>query len=197
MKSPKEKKKSRGPTLYDPTSDKPFQLSRYRIELFMRCPRCFWLALRVGLKRPPMYPYTLNNAVDLLMKKEMDVYRKKQKPHPFMKRCGINAVPFKHPKLSNWRLTTKGKGMRYLFPGTNLDIMGSPDDVWLILSDNPPSIAIVDTKATSAKKIHPIEDDWWKSYKRQIDIYIWLLDRQGTGYPGSRTGYFLLLNGDA
>lgn len=186
----------RGPKLFDPRSRELFQLSRYRLERFVECPQCFWLELRKGLKRPEPHPYTLNSAVDLLVKREFDIYRKRGAPHPLMTRFGIHGIPFDHPKLADWRLTTAHKGMRYIYPGTNLDIMGSPDDIWLIAVPEP-CLAVVDTKATSAKEIRPIEDAWWDSYRRQLDIYIWLLDRQGTGYSVSRTGYFLLLNGIA
>ncbi len=188
--------KKRGPTLFVPGSEKPFQLSRYRIERFMGCARCFWLELRRGLKRPEPHPYTLNNAVDLLVKREFDLCRTRGEPHPIMTRFGIKGVPFNHPELHNWQLATKGKGMRFLHTETNLDIMGSPDDIWRVDESTGLHLSVVDTKATSAKETHPIEDDWWKSYRRQIDIYVWLLKRQVPGYPVSRTGYFLLLNGD-
>ena len=182
-------------TLFDPNSTTPFQLSRYRLERFLDCPRCFWLDLRKGVKRPEPRPYTLNNAVDLLVKQDFDRYRLRKEPHPIMTRFGIDGMPFNHPKLAAWRLTTKGKGMRFRYPKTTLDIMGAPDDIWLVRSGGAESLAIVDTKATSAKEIHPIGDQWWTSYRRQLDVYAWLLARQNTGYAVARTGYFLLLNG--
>jgi hypothetical protein len=42
--------KSRG--LFDPTSDKPFKVSRSGIELYLECPRCFYLNHRHGIRRP-------------------------------------------------------------------------------------------------------------------------------------------------
>jgi hypothetical protein len=183
-------------TLFDPSSDTPFQLSRYRLERSMDCPRCFWLELRKGLKRLEPHPYTLNGAVDRLVKKEFDVYRERQEPHPIMTEFGIVGVPWNDPRLKDWRLTVKGKGMRFLHTETNLDIMGAPDDIWLV-GEVEKRVAIVDTKATSSKTEHPIEDDWWRSYRRQLDIYVWLLERMDPGHPVSPTGYFLLLNGQA
>jgi len=38
--------------LFDPKSDKPFALSRSKVELFMDCPRCFYLDRRLGIARP-------------------------------------------------------------------------------------------------------------------------------------------------
>jgi hypothetical protein len=51
---------------------KNWKLSRSKIDLFLECPRCFYLDNKLGLKRPPGYPFALNSAVDLLLKKEFD-----------------------------------------------------------------------------------------------------------------------------
>ena len=50
---------------YDPNSKKPFIMSRSKIDLFMECPKCFYLDRRIGIQRPPGYPFSLNNAVKL------------------------------------------------------------------------------------------------------------------------------------
>jgi len=39
------------------------QLSRSKIDLFVECPRCFWLDVGQGVRRPSGPPFTLNNAV--------------------------------------------------------------------------------------------------------------------------------------
>ena len=56
--------------LFDPESDKPFALSRSKVELFMDCPRCFYLDRRLGIARPAGFPFNLNPAVDALLKTE-------------------------------------------------------------------------------------------------------------------------------
>lgn len=196
VEQPKERKSRK--EIFDPKSEKPFQLSRYALEEFMDCKLCFWLGRRWGVKRPQPHPYTLNTAVDLLVKREFDFYRNLQESHPVMIEYGIDAVPFTHPELKTWRSTAPGQGMRYLHPATNLVIMGAPDDIWLVRDVNP-SLIIVDTKATSSKEneIHPVEDDWWKSYRRQLDIYAYVLEKkhEETGYPVSDVGWFLLMQG--
>jgi hypothetical protein len=50
-------------------------LSRSKLELFTECPRCFYANLKLGIKRPPSFPLSLNNAVDALFKKEFDQHR--------------------------------------------------------------------------------------------------------------------------
>ena len=62
--------------LYDPKSDKPFAINRSKIDLFLECPKCFYLDCRLGLGRTSMPSFSLNSAVDALLKKEFDLLRK-------------------------------------------------------------------------------------------------------------------------
>src|SRR3989339_2177686 len=89
--------------LYIPDSSLPFRLSRSKIDLFINCPRCFYLDRRLGVGRPPGFPFSLNSAVDKLLKKEFDIYRAKASSHPLMAKYKIDAVPFKHDNLEDWR----------------------------------------------------------------------------------------------
>ena len=65
--------KTRG--LFDPQLQEPFVISRSGIDLFIQCPRCFYLDKRLGTGRPPGFPFSLNSAVDALLKKEFDGHR--------------------------------------------------------------------------------------------------------------------------
>jgi len=67
------------------------RLSPNSLNLFLECPNCFWLEKKMGIKRPPSYPYGLNLAVDGLLKDEFDDYRKKEIPHPILEENGIKA----------------------------------------------------------------------------------------------------------
>jgi hypothetical protein len=49
--------------LFDAKSDKHFPLSRTKVELFLDCPRCFYLDRRLGIGRPAGFPFNLNSAV--------------------------------------------------------------------------------------------------------------------------------------
>src|SRR3989344_9696529 len=109
--------------LFDPKSDKYFQVSRSKIDLFLECPLCFYLDRRLGVGRPSMPAFTLNVAVDRLLKKEFDIYRAKKETHPLMKRYKISAVPFAHADLDLWRgKFTRG---RFFYSGTKLNINGA------------------------------------------------------------------------
>ena len=70
--------------LFNPKSEEPFVFSRSRIDNFLECKRCFYLTNKIGIARPPSFPFNLNNAVDELLKNEFDTYREKQEPHPIM-----------------------------------------------------------------------------------------------------------------
>ena len=113
---------------FDPESEKPFALSRTKVELFIDCPRCFYLDRRLGVGRPAGFPFNLNSAVDALLKTEFDEYRKKGETHPLMAKAGINAVPHAPPELETWR--SNFKGVRTLHERTNLELYGAIDDLW-------------------------------------------------------------------
>ena len=100
-------------SFYDKKSNTPFKISRSKFFNFLRCKRCFYLDRVVGLKEPSMPGWALNIAVDELLKKEFDIYRKEQKPHPVMIKHNLNLVPYKHKDMDIWRNSLKG-GISYL-----------------------------------------------------------------------------------
>lgn len=57
-------------TVYTKNQKEPFKLSRSKIDLFINCPKCFYFDRVLVIKRPPIFPFNLNNAVDTLLKKE-------------------------------------------------------------------------------------------------------------------------------
>ena len=175
--------------LYQPGSSAPFKLSRSKIELFMQCPKCFYLDRRLGVGRPPGYPYTLNSAVDKLLKKEFDLLRKNGEAHPLMKKYGIDAIPVEHDMLDEWR--NNFKGVQYHDKATNFYLFGAIDDLWI---DPKGEHIVVDYKSTSKnEEIIALDKDWQDAYKRQMEIYQWLVRKNGLKV--SNTGYFVYCNG--
>ncbi len=175
--------------VYDPASGEPFKLSRSKIDLFVECPRCFYLDRRLGVGRPPGFPFTLNNAVDTLLKKEFDIHRSRGSRHPLMEKYGIDALPIHHEELDAWR--ENFKGIQHLHGPTNLIITGAIDDLW---QDRQHNFIVVDYKATSkSQPVTALDRDWHDGYKRQMEIYQWLLRQKG--YAVSATGYFIYCNG--
>lgn len=178
--------KSRG--LFDPASNKPFKVSRSGIELFLECPRCFYINHRLGICRPSGPPFSINSLVDKLLKKEFDVHRAKNTTHPLMKKYGVDAVPFQHPQIEEWRENFKGVQVNYA--PTNLIVTGAIDDLWRSPAGE---VMVVDYKATAKAGEVNIDAEWQTSYKRQIEVYQWLVRKQGLTV--SDTGYFVYCNG--
>jgi len=182
--------------LYDPlrhgsgrAGGEPYKLSRSKIELFLQSPRMFYLDRRLGIKVPSGPAFTLNSAVDELLKREFDILRKKGHAHDIMKQYKIDAVPFAHPELDVWRQNFTGK--QYLHEQTNLLIFGAVDDLWV----NPKGeIIIVDYKSTSTSKEISLDDQWKQVFKRQMDIYAWIF--QKSGFKLNDTGYFVYANAE-
>lgn len=178
-------------SLFNPDSIESFKLSRSRLDNFIKCPRCFYLDRRLGIDVPSGPAFSLNNAVDALLKKEFDLLRKNGQKHAICDEYGIDAIPFKHEKMDEWRDSLR-RGIQYLHEPTNLLLCGGVDDVW-VKPDG--ELIIVDYKATS-KNGEVKWDDTAKhhqQYKRQMEIYQWLFRRNG--FRVSNTGYFVYVNG--
>lgn len=177
---------------YIPGVQNNFKLSRSKIELFINCPRCFYIDNRLGIKQPPGYPFTLNSAVDALLKKEFDYYRELQKPHPIMTTNNLDAVPFQHEKMDFWRDALRG-GVQVDHKPTNLLITGGVDDIW---QSPQKELIVADYKATSKEEeITSLDKEWQAGYKRQAEIYQWLL--RENGFTVNAAAYFVYANGDA
>ena len=176
--------------IFNPNDDTPFQLSRARVDNFIACPRCFYLTNRLGISRPSTFPFNLNNAVDELLKNEFDIYRSKAEPHPLITENNINAIPYDHPNLNEWRDSLK-RGIKRFHEPTNLLLSGGVDDIWIDTETN--QLIVVDYKATSKKGEVSLDADWQIGYKRQAEFYQWLL--RGNSFDVSNTAYFVYCNG--
>jgi len=173
---------------YKPGQTAPFKVSRSKIELFKQCPRCFWLDVRLKIKQPSGPPFNINKAIDELFKKEFDSYRIKGEPHPLMVEYQVDAIPFTHDKLEDWRETFVG--VQAPHKPTNLLVFGAVDDLWV---DSAGEVIVVDYKATAKDKEVGISSGWQISYKRQVEVYQWLLKQNGLAV--SETAYFVYTNG--
>lgn len=168
----------------------PYTLSRSKVDLFLNCRRCAYLDMVVGVGRPSFPAFSLNNAVDLLLKKECDQYRALGEPHPIAVEYDLDLVPFNHPRMEEWRDALR-RGITHHHKETDLILRGGIDDVWV---DQNGTITIVDYKATAGRDEVTLDDPWKLSYKRQVEVYQWLFIQNG--FSVSDTAYFLYANGD-
>ncbi len=141
------------------------------------------------MARPPGFPFALNSAVDALLKKEFDIHRVADSRHPLIEKYGVDAKPVAHQDLEKWRHNFTG--IQYLHKSTNLCISGAIDDLW---QNSSGEYIVVDYKSTSkVEDITELNKSWHDGYKRQMEIYQWLLRQNG--YKVSDTGYFVYCNG--
>jgi len=171
----------------------PFKVSRSQIEAFVECPRCFWLNHRLGMRRPSSPPFLINTLADRMLKKEFDEHRNAGTRHPVTVEHGLDVVPFQHPSIDDWR--NNFKGVTHLHDRTNLLITGALDDIWQMRRWRKcdRKLIVVDYKATAKNGEVTLDDEWKVSYKRQIEVYQWLLRKQGLEVDDR--GYFLYANG--
>lgn len=172
---------------YKPGQKALFKVSRSKIELYMQCQRCFWLDVRLKITRPNSPPFNINKTIDELYKKEFDSYREKGEPHPIMVDNKLGVIPFAHENMETWRHTFTG--VTTVHKATNLHVFGAVDDIWV---NEAGELIVVDYKATSKDREVSIDSGWQISYKRQMEIYQWLLRQNG--FEVSATGYFVYTN---
>ncbi len=166
-----------------------WKLSRSKIDLFIECPRCFYIDNKFGTKRPPGFPFALNSAVDELLKKEFDILRKKGETHALIEEYGVDARPVAHDELDSWR--DNFTGVQFLHEATGMLVSGAIDDLWV---NSLGEYIVVDYKATAKNEdIIELNKSWQDGYKRQMEVYQWLLRQNG--YSVSDTGYFVYCNG--
>lgn len=199
----------KGKIRYRPNQNDVFPLSRTGVDLFLKCPRCFYLSTieHHDIATPGGPMSYLPNAVDEMLKNSHDVYRSRQEPHPYMSDAGIQAVPFQHEKMDDWR--KRNRGIRYLDQNTNLELYGLVDDIWRSTQND--ELFIVEYKTTTVKRkkktinkqtilgeeIKPDLNEkgapykYW--YKKQVEFYQWLLRKNN--FNVSNVTYFLFCSG--
>ena len=184
---------------YNPENHEAYELSRSRIENFVKCPACFYLTQVKGIKFPSIPGFNINEATDILLKRDFDKYRGAKTTHDFLINLGMaHLIPFEHPDFELWTQSmhfgAQGR-MHFIHEASNLKVGGGLDDVWL--NTKTEELHIVDYKSTSQKTEGmeiTLKDKWKAAYKRQMDLYVWVMQKKG--FNVSSTGYFLYCDGD-
>ena len=149
------------------------RLSRSKIELYNECPRCFYFDVVLKKSRPSNFPLNLNNAVDILLKREFDHYREKGISHPVQNRDAQGFLAAKHTKLNSWRDNRMG-GLAYYNKNHDCTYFGIIDDLWV---NGDGQFAVVDYKSTAKAKPVLEIPTWAINYKRQLSFYSYLLKK--------------------
>jgi len=174
------------PPAYTIGQNETFKLSRAKLEDFVKCPRCFVLDRRHKVAPPSGPSFTLNSAVDGLLKKEFDIHRADRSVHPSVAALGFDFIPYADDRLTEWQKSTKG--ITFHDTTTNITLYGALDDIWLSPSDN--LLHVIDYKTTS--KDAPVTElgteTYHDAYRRQLDTYQYLLIQNGLNM--APTGYW-------
>lgn len=136
-------------------------LSHSALEELNRCPRCFWLSYKEGIKLPEGIQSRLANRFDNILKKYFENYRQQDKLPPLVegKIKGRLKKPFKEA---------------YFYPfDQDYGFYGKLDEC---LVDDDGNHIPVDFKTSSSD---PREKETLSAYQNQIDEYLFLLEENG------------------
>ena len=166
----------------------PAPLSRRQLDMFVQCPRCFWMLRKHGIDQPKGYPLALNIAMDKLLKEEFDAYRAEGKLHPVLAEHGVEAKLFADLRLlEEWR--NRRQGIRWTDPLTGCTLFGVVDDI-LEMPDGV--LSVLDYKSSGAAQVKVYD-----SYRLQLDIYTFLLEQNGYRVaPEAYLAFFVAVKDD-
>jgi hypothetical protein len=189
--------------IFDPSNPNPYELSRSAVETFIKCKACFWLHKKAGIKPPEIPSFTLNTTTDILLKRDADKVRGTE-TLPLWKSHDLgHLIPFDHEHLDNWTNSLQfGANQTYFnfdHHPSGIRFGGGLDDVFQ--NQKTGQLHIVDYKSTAQgtrsplkyeKKPVSLDDPWKVGYKRQMDMYVWIMRQKG--FDVSDTGYFVYVD---
>lgn len=147
------------------------RLSPSKINTFMDCKRCFWLAVNEGLKQPSGPFPSLPSGMDKIIKEHFDRFRDAGEVPPELAEADVDAVPFPDEdflaKARNWRSEP-----RYEDPETGAVVAGAVDDLLLNPDDE---IIVLDYKTRG----YPPKTAVPGYYRRQVNLYNLILRQNG------------------
>lgn len=135
-------------------------LSPSTLNLLLDCSRCFWLQEVKGVRRPQGPMASIAVGLDSVLKKYCDAFREKGLMPPLWKGKVPGKLAFPRPKTLKWE-----------DPDTGLVLKGLLDDC-LEIKKNVFAPLDHKTRASAPKEPHP-------SYKVQMDVYAFLLEKNG------------------
>lgn len=146
------------------------KLSPSSIRLFLDCPRCFWLQINKKIRRPSGGFPTLPSGMDKILKEHFDSHRSSN-TSPEELDWKFEGHLFKDiEKLNEWR--NNFKGLRFRDEETGAVLMGALDDLFVTKDGK---YAPLDFKTRG----YPRKDDTHEHYQHQMDIYSFLLQKNG------------------
>jgi len=147
-----------------------YKISPSTINLMLDCPRCFWLQIKKGVKRPSTPFPSLPSGMDKILKLHFDKFMEKGEMPPELKEeeevYGCKLFDDEE-KLKVWR--SNFKGLAYEEDGVLLH--GAVDNI--LVKDG--KLIVLDYKTRG----FPLKEDSHKYYQVQMDLYNFLLRKNG------------------
>jgi len=151
----------------------PYKLSPSSLNLMQECPRCFWLHQHKVWKRPAGIFPSLPSGMDRVLKAHFDKFMKQGKMPPELceKQSCANLKLFDDEDLiSVWR--NNFKGVSWADKKGNI-LHGAVDNI--LVNKNDGKLIVLDYKTRG----FPLKDDTAAHYQLQLDIYNFLLKKNG------------------
>ncbi|HCC22534.1 hypothetical protein A2480_04085 [Candidatus Uhrbacteria bacterium RIFOXYC2_FULL_47_19] len=158
-----------------------YRLSPTSLNLFLNCPRCFWLQFNQDIHRPKTFFPSLPGGMDLVIKDYFDRYRSQNELPPEIDGRVHGRLVSDQKLMDCWRNWKTGLEVSI----TELDtiLFGALDDC---LVDNQEYLPL-DYKTRGFK---PEKSNGMESYYRnQLDCYALLLDTNG--FTAGRSGFLI------
>ena len=169
----------------------PLRLSPSTLNLFLECPRCFWLHINKRIHRPRGIFPSLPSGMDNVIKVYFDKYREKGELPPELK----NQIKEKlFPDLEllnkwrNWRT-----GLEYQNKALGVSLFGALDDCLVDQSANPKQARYIPLDYKT-RGFPPREGDSEKYYGNQLSCYGLMLEENG--YPVKDFAYVVYYSPD-
>ncbi len=146
----------------------PYKFSPSSLSLLKECPRCFWLHFNKNIKRPDSIFPSLPSGMDRILKIHFDSFMVKGELPPELKLNAKYKLFSDAELLAVWR--NNFKGITYTDKNGNV-FRGAVDN---ILVKNG-KLVVLDYKTRG----FPLKEDTAAHYQNQLDIYNFLLRKNG------------------
>jgi hypothetical protein len=145
----------------------PYKFSPSSLSLLKECPRCFWLLFNKEIKRPVGIFPSLPSGMDGILKKYFDSYMAKGELPPDLQLSDVRLFSDTE-KLNAWR--SNFKGISWTDENGNI-LRGAVDNILVKGS----KLIVLDYKTRG----YPLKEDTADHYQDQMDLYNFLLRKNG------------------
>ena len=145
-----------------------YKFSPSTLNILADCPRCFWLQFNSNIKRPAGIFPSLPSGMDAILKVHFDNFMKKGLLPPELSELKGYKLFSDEEKLKVWR--SNFKGIQWTDKEGNL-FRGAVDNLLV----KGKKLVVLDYKTRG----YPLKDDTHEHYIQQMDIYNFLLRKNG------------------